>query len=161
MRRQAGRPRRSALCGVALAQRLADDLSPAFRAELGEDVRDMGLYGTPGQEQAPGDIRRRVAPGDHGSDLHLGWRERLPAEGSTLRTRTADAASDAVGPKPAFGPPYVPAGLQALVEADCLVQGGPRLILLAVLGQYHSQVLECGRQLRGRAGLSVVLDSLA
>jgi 2-alkyl-3-oxoalkanoate reductase len=46
------------LGGVALAQRLADDIYPAFGAELGEDVRDVRLHGTPGQEQAPGDIRR-------------------------------------------------------------------------------------------------------
>jgi hypothetical protein len=54
------RPRRrgSVLCGAALAQRLADDVYSPLRAELGEDVRDMRLYGTPGQEQAPGDIRR-------------------------------------------------------------------------------------------------------
>jgi len=50
--------RQSPLRGDALAQRLADDIDPAFRAELGEDVRDVGLHGAPGQEHAPGDVRR-------------------------------------------------------------------------------------------------------
>jgi hypothetical protein len=46
----------SPLRGDALAQRLADDIDPASRAELGEDVRDVGLHGAPavGPADVPG-----------------------------------------------------------------------------------------------------------
>src|SRR3984957_10670243 len=113
------------LRGDALAQRLADDIDPAFRAELGEDVRDVGLHGTPGQEHAPGDVRRRRAPGHQGGDPDLGRGERLPARGGARTAPAADAAPDAVGTKTAVSPADVPGRLQAVVEADRLVQGDP------------------------------------
>ena len=101
-----------------------------------------------------------VAPGDHGGDLELGRGERLPARGGPRPARTADAAPDAVGAKPAVGPPDVPAGLQALVQADGLVQRSPGLLFPAALGQDDGQVLQRGRQLHRRADRSVVRDSV-
>src|SRR5260370_32569754 len=117
------------LRGDALAQRLAGDIDPAFRAELGEDVRDVGLHGAPGQEHAPGDVRRGRAPGDHGGDLDLGRGERLPARGGARPAPAADAAPDAVGTKTAVGPADVPGRLQAAVEAGRLVPGAPGLVV--------------------------------
>src|SRR5579862_815358 len=111
----------SLLRGDALAQRFADDIDPALRAELGQDVRDVGLHGAPGQEHTPGDVRRGGAPGDQGGDLDLGRGERLPARGGVRPTPDADAAPDAVGTKTAVGPADVPGCLQAVVEADRLV----------------------------------------
>jgi hypothetical protein len=40
----------------ALVQRLADDIYPAFRAELGQDARDVGVHGPAGQEHAARDL---------------------------------------------------------------------------------------------------------
>src|SRR5260370_6380843 len=123
--------RQSPLRGDALAQRLADDIDPALRAELGEDVRDVGLHGAPGQEHAPGDVRRCRAPGYHGGDPDLGRGERLPARGGARRAPAADAAPDAVGTKTAVGAADVPGRLQAVVEADRLVHGDPGLVAAA------------------------------
>src|SRR6202161_1088691 len=95
--------RRWPLRGDALAQRLADDIDPAFRAELGEDVRDVGLHGAPGQEHAPGDVRRCRAPRYHRGDPDLGRGERLPARGGVRPASAADAAPDAVRTKTAVG----------------------------------------------------------
>src|SRR5580658_2764046 len=82
-----------------LAQRLPDDLDPALRPELGEDVGDVGLHRSAGQEHAAGDVRRRVAPGDQGGDLDLGRGECLPAGGRAWRASAPVAALDAVGAK--------------------------------------------------------------
>src|ERR1700722_20431458 len=117
------------LRGDALAQRLADDVDPAFGAELGQDVRDVGLHGTPGQEHAAGDIRGGRAPGDHGGDLDLGRGERVPARGGARPPLAADAEPDAVGAKTAAGPADVPGRLQAVVAADRLLHGGPGLVV--------------------------------
>src|SRR5207245_657118 len=92
--------------------------------------------------------------------LDLGRRERAPAGGAPRPARTADAAPDAVGAKPAVGPADVPAGIHALVRADGLVQRGPGLFVLAALGQDNGQVLRRGRQFHGRAGRSVMRDGL-
>jgi hypothetical protein len=48
----------------------------------------------------------------------------------------ADAPPDAVGAKPAVGSPDVPAGLEVLVQADGLVQGGSGLIVPTALRQH-------------------------
>jgi hypothetical protein len=61
--------------------------------------------------------------------LYLGRSERLPAWGRAL---AAGAVPDAVGPEPAAG----------------LVQDGPRIGFVAALGQYDSQILQSGRDLR-------------
>ena len=60
-----------------------------------------------------------------------------------------------------LGPLDVPAGLQALVAADGLVQGGPGVLFPATLGQRDGQVLQCGRQFGGRPERPVVRDSFA
>ena len=46
--------------------------------------------------------------------------------------------------------------LQAVVEADRLVQGDPGFVAAAALGQDHRQVLQGGRQLHGGPGRPVV-----
>src|SRR5271156_3526528 len=127
--------RQPALRGDALTQRLANDIDPASRAELGENVRDVGLHRPPGQEHAPGDVRRGRAPGDQGGDLDLGRGERLPARGGARPAPAADAAPDAEGTKTAVGPADVPGRLHTLVEADRLVQGDPGLVAATALGQ--------------------------
>src|SRR6185312_13310555 len=109
----------------ALAQGLADDVDPALGFEFDEDAGDVGLYGSPGQEHAAGNVRRRVAPGDQGGDLDLSRGERLPAGGRAPSAPAPDAPLDAVGAEPSLGPPDIPPGLHVLVQADGLVQGGP------------------------------------
>ena len=127
-------PRPSPLRGDAVVQYFADDLHPAFRAELRENVRDMGLHGPPGQEHAPGDVRCRAALGDQGGHPDLGRRERLPAGGGAAHARAADAAPDAVGTEPTVGAPDVPVSVQALVRADGLVEHGSGFVFQAASG---------------------------
>ena len=83
----------------------------------------------------------------------------VPAEGRPLAALAAHAAPDAVGTEPALGPPDVPAGLQALIEADRLVQGGPGVLFPAALGQHDGQVLQRGGQFHRRPERPVVRDS--
>lgn len=78
--------------GDAVAQGFADDFHPALGAELGQDPGDVGLHGPTGQEHAPGDVRRRVAPGDQGGDLDLGRCEGLPAGRRARPASAPDAA---------------------------------------------------------------------
>src|SRR6266851_5129374 len=127
------------LRGDAVAQRFADDLYPAFRAEFGQDAGDVGLHSPPRQEHALGDVRRRVAAGEQGGDLDLGRSERLPARGGPRLAPTAGTAPDAVGAKPTLGPADVPPGLQAVVEADSLVQRRPGFLVPVALGQHDRQ----------------------
>jgi hypothetical protein len=49
---------RQLLLRGAVAHRLDGDLHPAFPVELGQDARYVSLHGAPGQEHAPGDVRR-------------------------------------------------------------------------------------------------------
>ena len=72
----------------------------------------------------------------------------------------AGAAPDAVGAQPALGPPDVPAGLHALVQADGLVQGGPGILFVAAPGQHDGQVLQRGGQFHRRADRPVVRHGL-
>src|SRR5277367_6674525 len=74
------------------------------------------------------------APCDQSGDLDLGRGERLPAGGRTLPAPAAGAAPDAVGASRPLGPTDVPPGLQAVVEAGCLVQGGSGFIFPAATG---------------------------
>src|ERR1700748_3110806 len=99
----------------ALVQRLADDIYPAFRAELGQDARDVGLHGPAGQEHAAGDVRGRVASGDEGGDLQLGRGQRVPARDGSLPSRAPCAPPDAVRAEPGVGPPDVPARLKPVI----------------------------------------------
>src|ERR1700733_952294 len=84
----------------AVAQRLADDVYPTAAVELGQDVGNVGLHGSPGQEHAAGDVRRRVAPGDQGADLDLGGGERRPAESRAGRAAPPNAPPNAVRAQP-------------------------------------------------------------
>src|SRR5690242_10456493 len=95
----------------SVAERLADDFYPALDLELGEDVGDVGLHGPPGQEQAAGDVRRRVTSGDQGGDLGLGGGERVPSEGRARLAVPPDASPDAVRAEPGISPPDIPPGL--------------------------------------------------
>ena len=87
------------------------------------------------------------------------WVSALPAEGRPLAALAAHAAPDAVGTEPTLGPPDVPVGLQALIEADRLVQGGPGVLFLAAPGLHDGQVLKRGGQFHRRPERPVVRDS--
>src|SRR5580658_9788108 len=92
----------------SLIQRLADDVYPALRLELDNDPGDVGLHSSPGQEHATGNVRRRVAPGDQGGDLHLGGGQRRPPDGRAWSAAGAGASPDTVRAQPTLGPPDVP-----------------------------------------------------
>jgi hypothetical protein len=124
-----GRPSRSG--EMPPAQRLTGDLHPALRAELGEDAGDVGLDNPPGQEHVPAMSDVESPPAikaailtSAGVSASRPETMRGPCRPRTPRLMRGSEA----GPRPAG---YIPPGLQAVVEADGLVQGGPDLVLPA------------------------------
>jgi hypothetical protein len=102
---------------------LADDLSAGVGAELGQDVRDVGLHGVAGQEQLGGDVWVGPADGDQAGDLGLGGGKRVPPLGRP-RPLSSAAPPDAVAAQPGIGAAQVPRRAQVGVEPGRGADGG-------------------------------------
>ena len=83
-----------------------------------------------------------------------------PKAGRAAAAAAGGRRADAVGAQSALGPADVPAGLHALVRPTASFRAALAAASLAVFGQHDRQVLQCGRQSRGRADGAVVRHRL-
>src|SRR5712691_4162337 len=99
---------------------LPGDVHSGPGAELGEDVRDVGLDGAPGQQEFGGYVRVGPAVGDQPGDAGFGGAEGRPAAGGRVAAAGAPAAADAERAQPGVGAAEVPVSAQPAVDLGCL-----------------------------------------
>jgi len=90
-------------------------LGPGTDVQLGEDVREVGLYRAPADEQALADLRIRQALGGQFDDLEFGRGQAVPSGGGPLAGPPgATGVGDSLYRREcrSFGPRLFPFGAQ-------------------------------------------------